>query len=45
MNRGHRSGFLFRARQVVLLTLVLGGMSALIKASYVWENWNRKQKI
>ena len=40
-----RSGFLFRVRQIVLLTLVLGGMSTLIKASYVWENWNRKQQI
>ena len=40
-----RSGFLFRARQIFLLTLVLGGFSTLIKASYVWENWNRKQKI
>ena len=40
-----RSGFLFRLRQIVLLTLVLGGFTTLIKASYVWENWNRKQKI
>ena len=41
----NRSGFLFRARQIVLLALLLGGFSTLIKASYVWENWNRKQKI
>ena len=40
-----RSGFLFRARQIFLLTLVLGGFSTLIKASYVWEFWNRKQMI
>ena len=40
-----RSGFLFRVRQIFLLTVVLGGFSTLIKASYVWENWNRKQKI
>lgn len=39
------SGFLFRARQIALLTLLFGGFSALIKASYVWEFWNRKQKI
>ena len=40
-----RAGLLFRARQIVLLTLALGGFSTLIKASYVWEFWNRKQKI
>ncbi len=40
-----RGGFLFRLRQIALLTLVLGGFSTLIKASYVWENWNRKQEI
>ena len=40
-----RRGVLFRLRQIVLLTLVLGGFTTLIKASYVWENWNRKQKI
>ena len=36
---------LFSARQIALLTLLLGGFITLIKASYVWENWNRKQKI
>ena len=40
-----RGGFLFRVRQIALLTLVIGGFSTLIKASYVWENWNRKEKI
>jgi len=40
-----RSGFLFRVRQIVLLTIVLGGFSTLIKASYVWDDWNRKQEI
>ena len=40
-----RSGFLFRVRQFALLTLVIGGFSTLIKASYVWEEWNRKEKI
>ena len=40
-----RRGFLFRLRQIALLTLVLGGFTTLIKASYVWEDWNRKQKI
>ena len=40
-----RAGFLFRVRQIALLTLVLGGFSTLIKASYVWQNWNRKQQI
>ena len=40
-----RQGFLFRVRQIALLTLLLGGFSTLIKASYVWEFWNQKQKI
>ncbi len=40
-----RSGFAFRLRQIVLLTVVIGGFASLIKASYVWEFWNRKQKI
>ena len=40
-----RSGLLFRVRQIALLTLVIGGFSTLIKASYVWEKWNRKEKI
>ena len=40
-----RGGFLFRVRQIALLTLVIGGFSTLIKASYVWEKWNRKEKI
>ena len=40
-----RTGFLFRVRQIALLTLVLGGFCTLIKASYVWEFWNRKQPI
>ena len=39
-----RSGFLFRLRQIALLTLVLGGFTTLIKASYVWEDWRRKRK-
>ncbi len=40
-----RSGFLFRLRQFALLTLVIGGFCTLIKASYVWESWNRKGPI
>jgi Peptidase_C39 like family len=40
-----RSGFLFRARQIALLVLVLGTYSSLIWASFVWERWNRKEPI
>ncbi len=41
----NRDSFPFRLRQIALIALVLGGFCALIEASYVWENWNRKQKI
>ncbi len=41
----NRAGLLFRVRQIALVTLVIGGFSTLIKASYVWEFWNRRQVI
>lgn len=41
----NRSGTLFRLRQVALLTLLFGTYLGLIKASYLWTEWNTKGRI
>ena len=41
----NRSGVLFRIRQIALLVLLFGTLSTLIRASFVWEKWNRKEPI
>jgi hypothetical protein len=40
-----RAGFLFRARQIALLALVLGGFALLIGYAHLREEWSRKGKI